>query len=201
MTAPLDERAGAAGRALRLKMATGTAHDRLDKLIMRCDPFASRERYGRFLAMQYAFHCEIDALYDDPSLLALLPDLRQRRRLALIARDLADLGVAPPGALPPPAFAPATVPDLPAALGWLYVAEGSSLGAVLLLKAAEKLGLSESFGARHLAGAPEGRGLYWRTFTAALDGVPLSPAGEARVVAGATAAFSRVRELAIELLG
>jgi protein TonB len=54
-------------------------------------------------------------------------------------------------------------------MGWLYVAEGSNLGAAFLLKEAVKLNLSGSFGARHLAGAPEGRGLHWRTFTAALD--------------------------------
>ena len=36
------------------------------------------------------------------------------------------------------------VPDIPTALGWLYVAEGSNLGAAFLIKEAEKLGLSET---------------------------------------------------------
>jgi heme oxygenase len=74
------------------------------------------------------------------------------------------------------------------------VAEGSNLGAAFLLKEAIKLGLSETFGARHLAAAPEGRGLHWKTFTAALDGVSLSAPEEGRVIAGAHAAFARVQE-------
>lgn len=91
--------------------------------------------------------------------------------------------------------------DLPTALGWLYVAEGSNLGAAFLLKEAAKLGLSEAFGARHLAAAPEGRGLQWRTFTAALDALELSDDEEGRVVAGAEAAFRRVRGLVKDAFG
>ena len=79
------------------------------------------------------------------------------------------------------------------ALGWLYVAEGSNLGAAFLLKEAIKLGLNDGFGVRHLAAAPEGRGLHWKTFTAALDTVALTPEEEQRVVAGAKAAFARVQ--------
>ncbi|MDP1908319.1 MAG: biliverdin-producing heme oxygenase, partial [Hyphomicrobium sp.] len=84
--------------------------------------------------------------------------------------------------------------------GWLYVAEGSNLGAAFLLKEAEKLGLSDTSGARHLAGAPEGRGLHWRTFVAALDAVTLSAAEEQRAVAEAEAAFERVHALTEQLL-
>jgi heme oxygenase len=73
------------------------------------------------------------------------------------------------------------------------VAEGSNLGAAFLLKAAQGLKLSETFGARHLAAAPEGRGLHWKTFTAALDGVSLSGSEEERVMTGAHAAFARVQ--------
>ena len=73
------------------------------------------------------------------------------------------------------------------------MAEGSNLGAAFLLKAAQGLGLSETFGARHLAAAPEGRGLHWKTFTTALNGVSLTGAEEERVITGAQAAFSRVQ--------
>ncbi len=129
------------------------------------------------------FHRDIDALYDDPALDKLLPDLHGRRRLHLIEQDLADLGVGALAFEAPPTFTATAPVDLPTALGWLYVAEGSNMGAAFLLKwAREKLGLSEEFGARHLAGAPEGRGLHWRTFTAALDAVTLSDEEEDRVV-------------------
>ncbi|MBP7334249.1 biliverdin-producing heme oxygenase [Niveispirillum sp.] len=180
-----------AGRAKRLKAATQAAHDSLDKAIMRREPFRDRGRYALFVVAQYQFHRDLDALYDDPVLAALVPDLKARRRLDKIALDLDDLGMARPAvdSIPVPAG------DLPTALGWLYVAEGSNLGAALLLKEATMLGLSENFGARHLAGPVEGRGLLWRTFTAALDAVPLTSEQEARVVTGAQAAFARVRAL------
>ena len=185
-------------RSKQLRARTTTAHATLDDRIMAAQPFSSRERYGRFLQVQHAFYRDIDALYESPALGALLPDLAGRRRLGRIEADLADLGIAPvPGDGAPVFDRDAAVP---AALGWLYVAEGSNLGAAFLLKEAIKLGLGESFGARHLAGAPEGRGLHWRTFTAALDGVALDAAGEAAVVAGANAAFTRVRALVERLM-
>lgn len=202
MTKPLDSDVLQAnvggdlsGRAKRLKEATHDTHDRLDKSIMAHNPFESRGRYGLFVKVQHQFHREIDALYENPVLDKLLPDLAGRRRFHLIGQDLADLGVAAPSSDAAPAFASRTDVDLPTALGWLYVAEGSNLGAAFLLKAAERLGLSETFGARHLAAAPEGRGLHWKTFTAALDGVRLTGPEDERVTAGAHNAFARVQGL------
>lgn len=188
----------AEGRAGRLKAATRATHERLDARIMAADPFADRARYGTFLKVQHAFHRDIDALYDNPALDKLLPDLVGRRRFPDVTRDLADLDLAPAVIDTKPAFSEAI--DIPTALGWLYVAEGSNLGAAFLIKEARRLGLSEELGARHLAGAPEGRGLHWRTFTAALDGVSLSDEEDARVVAGAEAAFARVLSLVETLM-
>lgn len=165
-------------------------------------PFSSRERYGQFVKVQHAFHRDIDALYADAVLDALLPDLQGRRRLGLIERDLVDLGAPTLTFDAPPAFAAGASRDLPTAFGWLYVAEGSNMGAAFLLKwAKEKLGLSESFGARHLAGAPEGRDLHWKTFAAALDDAVFLPEEEERVIQGAEAAFRRVQGLVKEVLG
>lgn len=186
----------ALSRSKRLKAATHGTHDRLDKAIIAREPFASRGRYGLFVQVQHAFHRDIDALYDEVRLDALLPDLAGWRRLQQIEQDLVDLGMDALAFDAAPAFAAGAAVDLPTALGWLYVAEGSNMGAAFLLKwAKEKLSLSEEFGARHLAGAPEGRGLHWRTFTAALDEIALSGAEEARVIAGAQAAFRRVHGL------
>ncbi|QRG06251.1 biliverdin-producing heme oxygenase [Xanthobacter dioxanivorans] len=199
MTIALDRPAD--NRASRLKALTHTTHDRLDKTIMAGEPFASRERYVLFLKVQHAFHREIDALYSDPALDRLLPDLTGRRRFGLIEQDLADLGTEPPPAEGAPVFRQGDPADVPTALGWLYVAEGSNLGAAFLLKAAAGLGLSATFGARHLAAAPQGRGLHWKTFTIALDGLELSEADETRVTAGAKAAFARVHALVVATFG
>ncbi|GLK69065.1 biliverdin-producing heme oxygenase [Hansschlegelia plantiphila] len=180
-------------RSRRLRALTSSSHERLDAAIMAGRPFADRERYGRFLDVQHGFHRDIDALYGSAPLAAILPDLVGRRRLGLIERDLADLARAAPKSDAPPSLGPDA--DLPTALGWLYVAEGSNLGAAFLLKEAAKLGLFEAFGARHLAGAPEGRGLHWRTFTVALDAIDLDESGEALVEASAQSAFARVQAL------
>lgn len=185
-------------RAKRLKAATGRVHDRLDQRIMAARPFASRENYGRFLAVQHAFHSDLAPLYADPRLAGFISDLAGRERLSTIGADLTDLGQplteAGPSRAPDPA-------DLPEALGWLYVAEGSNLGAAFLLKMAAALGLGDSFGARHLAGHPEGRAQHWRAFVAALDAVSLSEAEEARAVTGAEAAFAHVHGLVERHLG
>ncbi|UQV43200.1 biliverdin-producing heme oxygenase [Janthinobacterium lividum] len=180
----------APSRSQRLKADTMATHDLLDQRIMASAPFSSRENYARFLQAQYAFLRDVDALYDNAQLAALLPDLEQRRRYASIAADLHDLDT------PLPADA-ATAPfdarlDLATALGWLYVSEGSKLGAAILYKLAGKIGLDEDHGARHLAGHPDGRARHWREFTSVLDTAVLDDAGEARVIDGARAAFLRM---------
>ncbi len=168
-----------ATRSQRLKAATRDSHGALDKRIMAGDIFASRDLFAKFLRVQYRFHRDIDALYGNPALDALLPDLDERRRLPLIARDLADLEQTLP--LPPSTR-----------LGWLYVAEGSNLGGTVLYKMAARLGLDSDFGARHLAAHPDGAARHWREFTAALDGVALTQAQEQQVIDAADAAFRSV---------
>lgn len=184
-TTPREE-----SRAKRMKTATREAHQKIDDRIMAAAPFASRENYGKFVRLQYRVHHAVDPLFRSAPLADLLPDLANRNRLALVRHDAADLGLA----LPELTHAPEAPQDIAGALGWLYVVEGSNLGAAFLLKAAAALGLHEDFGARHLAGHPSGRGLHWRTFTAALDAVPLSDAQEERAIANAEAAFRMVGE-------
>ena len=128
-------------RAKRLKAATNETHERLDTSIMAGEPFASRERYGLFLMVQHQFHREIDLLYANPWLGGLQPKLSECRRLCLIEQDLADLGIEPMEADAPAVFTVGKEADIPTALGWLYVAEGSNLGAAFLLKESAKLGV------------------------------------------------------------
>lgn len=186
-------------RVKRLKAATRGAHGDLDAFIMASKPFESRENFGKFVETQYLFHRDLDVFFSNATLDGLLPDLKGRRRLSMIEQDLADLGLAIPETAEP-RFTGETPFDLPEAMGWLYVVEGSNLGAAFLLKDAAKLGLNEDFGARHLAGAPEGRGLHWRTFTAALDEISLTVEEEERVIAGAEAAFRAVHAYARQRL-
>ncbi|MDX3905023.1 MAG: biliverdin-producing heme oxygenase [Pigmentiphaga sp.] len=181
--------ASPASLALKLKSETASLHDKLDKLVLSARPFDSRENYARFVVVQYLFQRDIESLYDDPVFLARVPDLGERPRLAAALADLRDLGMAEPRPLDEPQAAGLALPE---GLGWLYVSEGSKLGAAFLFKeAAQRLGLSESFGARNLAAPAEGRGAAWKRFVHALDHSGLSPVEEGRAVEGARAAFER----------
>ncbi|WP_113092239.1 biliverdin-producing heme oxygenase [Agrobacterium sp. fls2-241-TYG-188a] len=187
-------------RTKRLKAATRQAHEELDSFIMSAKPFENRANFGKFVQTQYLFHRDLDALFANERLSELLPDLKGRRRLGYVDQDLADLDIAAPAGGEVRFRAEDTSFDLAEALGWLYVVEGSNLGAAFLLKDAAKLGLDDSFGARHLAGAPEGRGLHWRTFVAALDTIDLSEEEEGRAIAGAQDAFRTVHAYAREMM-
>lgn len=185
--------------AERLRTATHPIHEALDQSIMRARPFDSLENYGRFLKVQHAFHRDVSPLYTAAATRACIPDLERRGRLMSVTQDASDLDISLPeyGSAPPAC----TASDLPEALGWLYVVEGSNLGAAFLFKAAQKMGLSACHGARHLAEAPEGRAAGWRNFKDALNAAQLSPDEEHRVVAGSEAAFRRVRALVGQHLG
>lgn len=184
--------AGEQSRARRLKALTSAVHEGVDRSIMSASSFASIERYKHFLAIQYLFHRDVAALYADARLQAAFPDLVQRCRLPLVVADMTDLGVsAPDGG--DPAFIAGEPLDMGSALGWLYVAEGSNMGAAVLRKEAQKLGLTDDVGARHLAPAPEGPAPHWRAFTAALDAVELSDDEEKHAREGALEAFARVQ--------
>lgn len=175
----------------RLKQETAGLHQQMHDLMAQLQPFSSRARYASFVAAQYHFQRDVEHLFDDPVLRAAVPDLQVRGREAATLADLADLDIATDQA----AIATTAV-RMPEALGWLYVSEGSTLGAALLLKEVkDRLGLHEQFGARHLAASPEGRALVWRRFVGLLDQPGLSPAAQQAVLDGAKAAFTRFGEL------
>lgn len=176
-------------RAKRLKAATTEAHEVVDNTVMSAQPFASRANYERFLRFQYRLHRHVEPLYAAAAFQPLLPELADRSRLDAIEQDFADLGLTLPAAEEGPER------PLAEALGWLYVVEGSNMGAAFLAKDAAKIGFSSEFGARHLAGHAEGRGLHWRRFTAGLDAVELAPDQEREAEAAATAAFNHVLAL------
>ncbi len=166
-------------------------HERVDNAVMAAAPFASREHYARFLRFQQPPASARRGALCRPATCSpccpILPAVRASPRSSAIS---------PISALPlPDASEAAPRLPLPEALGWLYVVEGSNMGAAILAKEAVRLGLSDEFGARHLAGHADGRGLHWRRFTAALDAVALTPDEDLRAEAAAVAAFAHVLDL------
>ncbi|WP_253445256.1 biliverdin-producing heme oxygenase [Halomonas sp. Y3] len=183
----------------RLKHATREQHERVDHAIMTLRPFDDLEGYVRFLRVQYGFQQRCLPCYRHPQLADWIADLGPRCRYAAVVRDCQDLNVdAERQAKAKPLAAP-TSEAASYLLGWLYVNEGSNLGAAFLFKRAAELGLSARYGARHLAPSDDGRGLHWRHFTQQLDAIALSEADIAQAVAGAKEAFAYVEAQARSL--
>ncbi|QKZ03231.1 biliverdin-producing heme oxygenase [Pseudomonas eucalypticola] len=178
-------------RSARLRQASAVLHDQLEHAVGAHAPFESRESYGRFLQMQYLFQSELKGLYNDPELNQLFPDLASRCRADAALADLNDLGLAVPAAVPGALIAP----NRATALTWIRVSEGSKLGAAILIKRAEAMGLSETFGARHLAEPEGGRMRGWKAFNAIFDALPFTPTEEADADQAAVDAFSRLQIL------
>lgn len=136
---PLDTRV--TSRRQSLREATAEAHAGLDRLVGNLD---THDAYVRYLDGITAFRLAVEPLVDDVTGGA---GLHARPILAELLADRADLDLPPtqPSPRPEP---PATAS---ARLGWLYVLEGSALGAKLLYRQAQQLGFTSDHGARHLA--------------------------------------------------
>nr|WP_315492345.1 biliverdin-producing heme oxygenase [uncultured Pseudomonas sp.] len=174
-------------RSQRLNQITHEPHTKLDALVKAHAPFETQANFARFVVAQYLFQSELVALYNDPELIKLVPDLTERCRADAAKLDLADLDTE----VPAPVAGAVQNPSKAEALGWLFVSEGSKLGAAFLIKRAVGLGLSETFGARHLGEPAGGRAEGWKRFTRTLDSLELSAEEEAAAEKGAVDAFVR----------
>jgi heme oxygenase len=174
-------------RSQRLNQITNEPHSKLDALVKAHSPFETPANFARFVVAQYLFQSELVSLYNDAELTAIVPDLPARCRADAARTDLADLDTE----VPEPVAGALKNPTKAEALGWIFVSEGSKLGAAFLIKRAVGLGLSETFGARHLGEPAGGRAEGWKSFVKTLDGLEFSAQEEAEVEKGAIDAFNR----------
>ncbi|PYY67653.1 biliverdin-producing heme oxygenase [Pseudomonas jessenii] len=174
-------------RSQRLNQITNEPHTKLDALVKAHAPFETQANFARFVVAQYLFQSELVSLYNDAELTAIVPDLPARCRADAAKADLADLDTD----VPAPVAGALKNPTKAQALGWIFVSEGSKLGAAFLIKRAVGLGLSETFGARHLGEPAGGRAEGWKSFVKTLDGLEFSAQEEAEVEKGAIDAFNR----------
>lgn len=149
--------------------------------------FGSMAGYRRYLAFRHAFGRAMAPVYARPGFAPLAGHELWRERQRLLLADCADLSVPLPrdGGLHPRGIEPFDAPfdmprDLPAACGWLLVAEGLSQFSPALLARARRLGLDARFGARHLAVAPRAQQAHWRLFSGALERLVLDRDAEWR---------------------
>lgn len=186
--------------ALRLKTETAASHERMHQLMDQAKVFDNLDNYKQFTLSQYYFQLEVEHLFEKDRVAATIPDLDIRGRSEQAKLDLADLNVQPQGCSLYGQNLVSQNVIFPAALGWIYVSEGSTLGAAFLFKQAQKqLGLSAEHGARNLAAYPEGRAKVWKRFVQALDDAQLDQSQQDQVVQGALDAFNYFGELLTNL--
>jgi heme oxygenase len=169
-------------RRFILRDRTAAAHQALDGMI---GPLKNRAVYDGYARGLHAFRTSIE-----PVIAALAGDVAGSdwtpcRIAGELEQDLHDLD------LPPQRLEPAPKPaSRDEAIGYLYVLEGSAMGARLLVKHAEALGLREDWGARHLFKQTSAPASHWRSFVAALDAPGLHTED---MVRGAQLAFELAR--------
>lgn len=157
-------------RRFALKRATDHAHAKVEQIVQDAGMFASRDGFRRYLTATYAMRAHYERLLDTNGAAELWPLWPSRRIAALVAQDIMDLGGAAEAAeenlhaeLPPGEL-----------IGVLYVLEGSSLGARVLVNSVADIGLTASFGARHLFRQAGNRDA-WRSFLSLMSEAPEAP--------------------------
>lgn len=172
----------------RLRAATADAHEALERDLDWQGRVATLPGYRALLARLRGFH----AAYEPAIAMGLSDDafLAPRRRLAALDADLAALGLDffARTALPAPA-APALAGE-GAAMGALYVLEGSTLGGVVIGRHVGGLH-GEGTPLAYYAGRGREAGPLWRSFRARLDG--LAAGQEAAAFAAGVATFEAMR--------
>lgn len=131
--------------------------------------FASRDGYRRYLDATFAMRARYERLLDDSGAAMLWPDWPSRKIADLVELDIVDLG----GAAPPAEISHTRL-STAELLGVLYVLEGSSLGARVLVRSVAEIGLTASSGARHLFHQAGDRDA-WRSFVAMMMAATENP--------------------------
>ncbi len=163
-----------------LRLATAAAHDALEAKIGR---FRDLQAYRRYLLGMHAFRRDMERGLEE-FCTERWPHWHPTLLTACLAADLNDLGL-----VQMPCKRTSCIEDAAEhVIGVLYVLEGSSLGARLLVNDASDVGLRADYGARHLHhqnASPRA----WKSFLEILENeVPLDME---QVVTAAQATFGR----------
>lgn len=160
-----------------LQAQTAHIHERIHGTIGPLESFGS---YTRYIQGLYAFRQPLESMLQAmPSWPETVGDWRPQFLSRHIAADMEDLGIEPEAE----ASEDGRMPDKDGLIGILYVLEGASVGARMLIRQAMRLGLREDFGARHLA-HQSGQAQSWQTFLTILEhgeNLNMERAGEAAI--------------------
>ena len=175
----------------RLRTSTRALHDDLERVVDIDRRIATKREYRAHLLRLWALHTAIERTTERFDFAPLGFDYRGPHRSALLERDLEDLGIVS-GAL-----SALHLPDAPvwetshAALGALYVVEGSAKGARAILPIIRaRLGYRPEHGAAYFFGFGAETATLWRAIVTAINCIePDSGAGES-ACGGARATFA-----------
>lgn len=167
----------------RVRDATGTEHQRLEAGLDVFTRVATPAGRRALVAGFHRLHAGAEAAMAPH--LARLPglDFEARRRTPHLLKDLAALG----GEAGAPAAAKGCG-GLGAALGWMYVLEGSTLGGRMIRRRLEAAGQTLT-GLSFLDPYGDQGGQRWRMFIEVLEREGADPAVAQAVLAGALAGF------------
>ena len=172
--------AGPGAARLELRDATAEDHAVVDAAYSVFD-LSDPAGYRAFLRAQHACLGPIEEILTRADAQRVLPDWPSRRRAGLLAADLRDLGAATHAGLSTAALG--DLRDPAAALGALYVLEGSRFGGSVL---ARRVG--PGLPLRFLGAGPEPGA--WRLLVSALDRHLVSERALAIAIASARAVFA-----------
>ena len=172
----------------QLKTATQPYHDQTEQLSGPSARF-TLDDYRTFLLTGWLFHGSLER-----SLTAFLPDWLKadlqwadRLKTPRITQDLHELGVDPAASLAPLPF---SIDSVPQALGALYVAEGSTLGGMMMKKTWEADAAIAPHSSFHFLGCYGAQtGAYWKAFISVLESTVTDSDSEVATIASAQATF------------
>ena len=176
----------------RLRAETRLAHDRIEHDLKLAERTASRSLYRALVTRFYGFHAAweagAEAVIGDPDL------FRGRRKIPLLLKDLRALGAtADEIAALPRCRQLVPMPTRAAALGAMYVVEGSTLGGSVIAHLVEReLGLGAETGCAYFRSYGREVGRMWKAFKTHLVAAS-GPADDDLIVAAANDTFECLR--------
>lgn len=175
-----------------LRSGTNDSHKKLESLPVSASILSQNLSIGGYAHYLKLMRDVVVATEDTvfPILAAVVPDLEQRRKSALLGKDLDTIGntdhqirtVFNDGNF-----------SVAFALGIMYTVEGSSLGGRFILKNINAvLGFDENKGAQYFAGYGNHTGSYWKNFLNILMQYEQQNGSGDEIIAGAQYAFDRI---------
>lgn len=170
-----------------IKEATKSAHQQLEVVVIKkLKAIRSKADYADLLKHFYAYFSKVEqavAPYINSDVLA---DHATRRNSAYLKQDIEALGFDTTEL--PHAQAP-QIDNVQAAMGALYVMEGSVMGGKIIVQMLGKAGITE--GLSFFSGYGEETGRVWTVFIEALDSVGTTGADIEAAIAAANKTFSQ----------